>query len=241
MVLEMVKGYDNIRINYHSLLDLPFNEGVGTLAHDIAKPHHRDVTLVGPPTWGAWPLSNTPTLFFNGVTDYLECTAAATADLDFTSADYSLVVWTYHTVSVLSDIILGRYAVNIDGWEFYFGASALGNLNLRHSHSSLGAGDLSDSCYSNGWTDDKWHLVGLSRSGLYPLMYRDGLPVVMNYGPNGMRDPDPCNRDLVIGTRFTKNTNWFHGYMKQPRVISGSLSPSDHWQIFEIERHLFGV
>lgn len=238
MQAVMPKSYDKLSLDYGMVLDLRFLEGTGLITRDIARPHH-EVDLVGPPAWVQTERGLT-VLQFAGL-PYLECPAAETVDLDFTTEDYSIAVWTYHTASVLSDIVVGRYGVNLDGWEFYLGASALQNLNLRHSHQSLGPGDLSDSCYSEGWLDDVWNLAGVSRGSLYPQMYRNALPVEMTYEAGGVKDPDTCNRDLVIGVRYTKNTNWYHGNMWGLRIWNRALSLFDWQLLFSMERHLFGV
>lgn len=242
MVAEMTrKGYDNLDLNYRMLLDLPFNEGIGTVTRDIAKPHHQDVALagVGAPTWGKVALSNANVLSFGG-NGYLECLAADTADLDFTSGDYSILCWVNPIDTSTSMNVAGRYCLDIDGWELYlFDLLGNGYLTLRHHHASLA--EDRDGCYSTGWVELAWQLIGVSRSGLYPVHYRNGAALAMTYGVNGMRDPDSAVRDLVIGARYTKNSDWYKGSMKQLRIINGALTASDMLDIFKMERHLFGV
>ena len=235
---EMLVGYDKFSLDHGLLLDLPFREVAGFVTRDIAKPHHQDVALQG---FAGWLLlaNGLGVMAFNGLMDYLDCPAAATGDLDFTTGDYSIAVWMYHTASAQSDIIIGRYGVDLDGWELYIGPTVPRTIDLRHHHSSLP--EDRDGCYSEDWPDNTWYLVGVSRSGLYPLMYRNGLPLEMTYGAFGLRDPDTCNRDLVVGTRFTKDANWYHGMMWRPRVWGRALDPYEMRQIFNMERHLFSV
>lgn len=247
MVQTMVKGYDKLRVDYGMLLDLPFNEGIGAVTRDIAKPHHQNVALVHAPTWERVDLSNTPVLDFDGANDYLECPAAATIDLDFTFEDYSILCWINPLDTGGAEMIMGRYALDgagngIGGWElFLFAIGGGGSLNSRHSHATLGAGNEDDSCFSTGWFPGSWVLIGVSRSGLYPVHYRDGVPLAMTYGPSGMRNPDAIVQDLVIGVRFSKNANYYKGKMKRPRIINRALTASDMRDVFEMERHLFGV
>ena len=91
-----------------------------------------------------------------------------------------------------------------------------------------------------GWTTGAWHLFGISRSGAYPLMYRNGEELEMAYDVGGLNDPDSCNRDLVIGTRYTKDANWYEGYMQGLRVSVGkAFTREEHLHIFNTERRWF--
>jgi len=67
------------------------------------------------------------------------------------------------------------------------------------------------------------------------------MPLVMSYEATGMLDPDPCNRDLVLGCRYTKNANWYRNGMANMRVWNRALS-QDEWNfIVQCEGHWFGV
>jgi len=114
-------------------------------------------------------------------------------------------------------------------------------LQMRHHHVSLGGGNLRDGCYSSGWDPEEWLLITITRSGIYPKMYRNGREVQVTFDVNGMRDPDACNRDLVLGTRFTKDTNWFEGGMWRPRIWNRVLSNEEIKFIYESERGNFNV
>jgi len=235
-----MKGYDKLAVDYGLLLALPFREGVGTITRDLAMPHHQNVTLVGVPTWVQVPISNLTVLDFDGIGDYLDCPAANTGDLNFTTGDYSIACWIYKVHSATSDILVGRYGVDFDGWETYFYEPAPHEyLTLRHHHGSL-APDRTG-CYSDNWSINTWWLVGITRSGAYPKHFRNGEEVEVTYDPGGLLDPDTCNRDLVIGTRFTKDSDWFTGKMWNLRIWDRELSEEDMRFIFEAERHLFGV
>jgi len=230
------KGYDK-GINGQLLFALPFYEATGVITQDVAKPHH-PVDLHGFPSWAA-VASGLGVLDFNGASDYLDSPAADTVDLDFITGDYSIVVWTNHQWTAQSQIIIGRYGVDLDGWELYFFDTPLNYLQLRHHHASL-APDRTG-CFSVGWSNDAWHLVGISRSGAYPLHYRNGMGVEVTYDVGGLSDPDSCNRDLVIGARYTKNADWYKGMQWNPRVWSRCLQPWEHRAIFDAEREIFGL
>ena len=232
-----IKGYDKT-INLEQLMALPFEEGTGLITQDVAKPHHPIIMSVVPPTWVALA-NDRGMLSFNGAANYLYSLAADTADLNFTSGDYSIAGWINWSVSALSQIVIGRYGVDLDGWELYLTDWLGVSLTLRHHHGSLAP--VRTGCYSVEWTPDIWCFMGVTRAGAYPKMYRNGRPVGVTYDVGGLNDPDTCNRDLVMGCRYTKNTNWYSGRMWNMRVWGSELSAQDMRFIFETERHLFGV
>lgn len=245
MVLEMVKGYDKIETNYEVLLDLPFNEGSGVLTRDIAKPHHQNITLLGS-TWDKVALSNTSVLNFDGVSDYLECLAANTVDLDFTNQDYSIGCWiNWEDTGIAGEIVAGRYWLDHNGWELYLAATpGVDSLTLRHHHAGTLVppitGNPRSACYSVGWTRGIWCLLGVSRVGGGEAQhYRNGVPLTMV--TSGLVDPESCAQDLVIGARYTKNATYYKGGMKRLRIANRVLTADDWLKLFETERHLFGV
>lgn len=240
-IKEKMKGFDKLDLNYGLVLDLPFNEGFGgngTLTRDISPAHH-EITMTIAPTWTQWPLSNITYLQYNGA-QYLEGAAANTADLDFTTGDYSFASWVYIFNSAVAQILMGRYALDTDGWEIYFEDQLIhGYLQLRHHHASL-APNVRDGCYSEGWFSG-WCLMGMSRRDAYPTHFRNGRPLEMTYEAGGLADPDSANRDLVIGVRFTKNANYSTSGMKHLRAWDRYLEEEDHRAIFETERFKYGV
>lgn len=249
----MTLGYRKIELNYGQLLSLPFTEGMGTVPHDVIVPSHI-LTLNDPGggsfVWGKEAISGCPTLEFvtvgGGPADgvYLDCPAADTVDMNFTTGDYSIGVWiNWDSTGGWSEIIIGRYGVDLDGWETYLDISGgLNTLSQRHHHASLAPNNNSN-CYSIGWTPNEWHFLGISRTGgnLYPVHYRNGVALDMEYEASGMLDPDTCNRDLVIGCRYTKDANWYKNQMWNIRVWNRALTEEEWLRIFEIERHWFGV
>lgn len=245
--------FDKIAINHELLLGLPFGEGTGTITHDEAKPHHL-LTQHDPGggsfAWGnlvtGCPYLEFVTVGFGGADGvYLGCPQADTVDLNFTSGDYSVAVWVNHASlgHFKPKIVIGRYGVDLDGWEVYLESDTgipADYLEHRHHHSSLGGGNLRDGCFSTGWTPATgWSLLGISRSGLYPQHYRNGIPLEMTYGDDGMRDPDTCARDLVVGARFTKDQDWYQGMMWNLRVWGRCLADEEMRFIYVRERHWF--
>ncbi len=236
-------GYDNLPVNVGLLLDLQLKSGSGLIAHDSSDAHHEDIDLNGPPVWSQRP-NDLNYLNFDGAADYLDCLAANTADLDFTNDDYSLAVWVNRGASVNPDIVIARYGVDLDGWELYLETNGgVDYLTLRHHHATLGGGNLRDGCYSVGWGPGEWILLTITRdaSSLYPKMYRNGSEVQVTYDGSGMRDPDTCNRDLVLGTRFTKDADWYLGGMWRPRIWERVIEPEEIKFIWESERGYLGL
>lgn len=240
----MTVGFDKATPNYQLLMSLPFNEGVGTITRDVAKPGHQDVDLVGFPAWVS--LANgRGVLDFNGATDYLECAAADCADLDFTAEDFSVTCWVNHSPAggLVPKIVLARYGVDLDGWEIYLETNAgVDYLEFRFHHATLNP-NFRDGCFSTGWATGQWDFLGITRHKAagtsYPQHYRNGIALEMSYEVGGMLDPDPCNRDLVIGTRFTKDMDWYFGRMWDPRVWLGELTPIEIMTLYNMDRHWF--
>lgn len=234
-------GYDNLAINHQILLDLPFREATGIITHDVAKPHHQDVDLINTPTWESL-VSGLGVIEFDEASDqYLECIAAATDDLDFTSGDYSIGCWVYRATSSHTNIVIGKYGLDSDGIEVYLASNVMGYLEMRHHHGSLP--DVRTGLSSVGWFPNIWYFMGISRSGAFPLLYRNGVSIAVTYDPvTGLSDPDSsAARDLVIGARYTKNANFWHGKLWRPRIWNRALAANEWAQIFERERHWFGV
>ena len=259
-----MKGYDKIPVNHQMLLDLPFTEGTGVITRDVAKPHHIPITFEDPGggsfVWtslvSGQPCLELVTVGF-GANDgvYLECIAANTLDLDFTTEDYTILAWVNHGIAgnLKPKILIGRYEIddfvllNNTGWEVYLETNAgVDYLELRHHHGSLGAGDdKRDGCYSKEWTTGTWDLLGITRHKVagtsWPQHYRNGVPVTTTYEITGLRDPDTCDQDLVIGSRFSKDADWYKGYVSRPRIVGAELSAYQMRYIYETEKHWYGA
>jgi len=242
-------SYDKVPENEDILLDLPFREGVGTVTMDHAKPHHPMLMIdpgAGSFVWttlasGLMVLEFSVAAGPAGV--YLECDSTDTADLDFTSGDYSLGCWVKWAVAPeYSQIVMGRYELDVSGWELYFtNAASVDYLTLRHHHAgTLVGGNPRSACYSVGWTQSVWCFLGVSRTGGgEALQYRNGAAVDMVTG--GLVDPETETRDLTIGCRYSKNSNFLSGFMGRPRIWGRALAAAEWAEIFKTERTWFGI
>ena len=234
-------GYDNKSINHQILLDLPFLEGSGTICtHDQAKPHH-PLTLISAPAWTILP-SDLNVLTFDGAADYIEGSIATTGDLDFTSGDYSLGGWFYFATGGPDDKTpLARFLLDNNGWELYWYDEI---LTLRHHHAATlvppVTGNPRSACYSGDWSLDQWWFMGVSRSGTSATFHRNGVALTTTCSTGGLVDPEPCTQKLLIGTDTT-GVNDYKGMMWRPRIWERSLSASEWLQLFEHERHWFGI
>jgi len=240
-----MKGYDNIPEHEDILLDLPFYEADGAITRDQAKPHHEDVLLISAPTWETIA-SGLGVLAFDGTTNYIELDNAASVDLDFMADDYSIGIWLRWEDNNNNGIVIGRYLIDVSGWELYFwsGGGVIKYLTLRHHHAGTlvppVTGNPRSACYSVGWVPDTWCFMGISRTGGGEAQhYRNAIPLTMVTG--GLVDPETNNNDLVIGVRTSKDTHHYKGKMWRPRIWNRVLTTSEWINIFEQERDWFGV
>jgi len=223
----MTAFYDDLPYNKEILLDLPFRRGTGIIANDVAKPHH-PVTLVGTPSWAALGSGKMAlTLGGIGTGDYAQCLAAACADLDFTSGDFSIGGWfQWEDSADDSQIIIARYAVSISGWEVYLTeAGALRYMTLRHHHAA--GASARTGAYSLGWAYDTLFHFGITRSGASAQFYRNGEAVTTV--SDTLIDPETCNQNLNIGVRYTRDANHFKGSLAR-LIVSGEALTAQDWK-----------
>ena len=115
-------GYDNLPSNAQLLLDLQFREWSGLLALDHSKAHHAMV-LHGTPTWTQRANDLNYLDFDSAHPDFLDCSAVASADLDFTAGAFTLACWVAYG-GVGSRYLMARGRIDTDGWEWYVNASS---------------------------------------------------------------------------------------------------------------------
>ena len=230
-------GYDKIPENDGILLDLPFYEGGPIVTRDQGKPHHEDVLPVGTPTYPALA-SGLKVITLDGATEFLRLADADCADLDFTAGDYSIGMWfTWSNTGIASQILLGRYALDQNGWEIYvtdYGGRY--SVTLRHHHT---AGSFTRTgCFSYSWPQDVWCFMGISRSGANSYHYRNAIPLVVT---GSLEDPESCAEDLRIGVRYTEDTNFLKGSIWRPRIWDRIITAAEWRIMFDKERAWFGV
>ena len=243
-----MKSYDKIPENEDMLLDLPFREGAGALTHDHAKPHH-PMTLLDPGggsfTWDSL-VTGLGVLTFvtigGGATDgvNIHCPGADSADLNFIAGDYSLGAWIRWTDDAISQIVMGRYVLNVSGWELYLTKiGAVSSLTQRHHHAgTLVGGNPRSGCFSVGWNPDTWFFMGTSRTGGGEAQhYRNG--VALEMVTSGLVDPETSAQAFKIGSRYTADANWYKGPMWRPRIWGRALTAREWMTIYLKELKYF--
>ena len=219
-------GYDTLELHQGLLLDLQFREGAGAVTHDYAKPHH-PMTLVSAPAWSDIGLT------FAGDPDEITCPGASTADLDFTSEDFSLVVWAYSTNLGSANVYMNRATLDTCGWEWY---TANNNLALRTNQAGSREGASGMGCV----VLNTWQCLGMSRDGLIGQAYANGRPVYTLHTTAGLLDPVACGAH-TFRVANNPHDNGFRGTLWRPRIWDRLLTAGEFAHIFEMERHIFGV
>lgn len=215
-------------VNRGLLFSLPMFEGVGENVTDVAR--HHPVTMTDAPSWTTLT-SGLPVLEFDGAGNYMEVSAANSLDLDLTG-DISIAAWVYGNSFAGANVLAGRYEVDASGWELYlFDTSLNFRTHQAAAHTGVSGADFAALT---------WMFVAVSRHGLYPLMYRDGKAVTMTYGA-GITDPVSSSQDLVIGTRYSKDTNWLSGKLWGLRIWGREVDGSEFRRLYLQERGLIGV
>lgn len=232
--------YDSLAVNRNLILDLPFREGIGALyTQDISIVHHQ-LTMVSAPAWTILD-SYLNCLTLDGANDYIWGTAVATADLDFTSVDYSLGGWFFFTSGGVDDkTLMSRFLVSANGWEVYHYPTNH-SITLRHHHAA--GATTRTGAFSLNWTFGKWWFMGISRHAGTAQFWRgdiDGFAAVTtSISAGGLIDPEPCAQNFFIGTDTT-GTNDFNGLMWRPRIwFERYISETEWQQIWEKEVEWF--
>ena len=152
------------------------------------------------------------------------------------AGNYSKIIWVNWEHDATSQIIIGRYEVSVSGWELYFTESgAIDYLTLRHHHA--GGASLRTAVSSVGWVPGTWFCVGISRVGGVCKMYRNGTEIVAT--GDTLIDPETCTQDVTIATRYTKNANWYKGYLSRPRIWNRALTDLEFKTIYELDKRWF--
>jgi len=228
--------YDALAINRNIRLDLPIREGVGTVTHSIARTKPL-VTIVD--SSGVWTTldSYLGCLTLDGVADYLWSPAADTANLDFTSNEYSIAGWIYlgSGGASMSQDLLSRFVLNANGWELYSYTNGL--ITMRHHHAA--GATTRTGFYSAGWAFNTWYFLLLTRSGTSGQFYRgtiDGTFVALDTPSDTLIDPEPCAANLYIGVNNGATGNWNKGAFWRYRIWGNRvLTLEDGNHIFEKE------
>lgn len=233
----------------HCALDL-FSQQGGAMpglvtTYDKSRYHH-DLSLHNV-TWaqgttGQW------LAVFNGTSAYMHLAHANTEALGITGGlleGYTIMGWINWINTTNSEIMIGRYEVDVGGWELYlYHTGGVYSLNQRHHH----AGTIVDThprsaSYSNGWTEGiTWFFTAVYQgTGTDCIHYRNGVPVVMASSTGGIRDFEATTQQLVIGVRFSLDANWYEGGMAGLRFYPYIMTPAQIRARYHAEKYTAGV
>lgn len=210
--------------------------------YDISR-YAPAITGVGVPTWtkqasGLWLRT------YDGSTQYHYAANAATKQLDFTTGDYSILCWLNWIDTTNSLIIVGRYELDVGGWEIYLYQVGYDSyLTQRHHH----AGTIVEehprtASYSLGWTYETPMMMCITRkNGGNGVHYRNGVSVEVTSSAGGLLDAESCSYDMVFGVRYSKNADYYEGQTGLLKIFNYALSATQVRKIFDAERDFFGV
>ena len=222
-----------------TILDIPMYEGIGTLSHDIARPPatalDHTMTLTGPPTWAAWPLSNLPILSFNpAIPDFMELAAASSTDLDFQVGAFSAIMWVY--LDALASRYLMCKGTNVIGWYWYVDAN--GAIHLVTSQ----AGPTQQDTFSadGDLAITTWTMLGLTRVGADVILYKNGKPLDITADTH-VNPASAAALKFLVGVDNTEAANMWDGYLWRPIVFGRQINQLEMEAVFEMTRGLFGV
>ena len=180
---------------------------------------------------------------FNGTSAYMDATHAATEGLGITNdlnSGYTIMGWINWTDTTQSEIVIGRYELDVGGWEIYLTyTGGVYSLTQRHHH----AGTVVDAhprsaSYSEGWTEGTnwWMAIVFPGTGTDCIHYRNGVPVVVASSTGGIRAFEATDQELVIGIRYSGGANWYEGTMCGLRVYPYIWTPGQVRNRYEAEK-----
>jgi len=258
----MSVGFDSIVVNQQLLLHYPLREmtgGVGAAAngeivHDRADPHHLGTLSIngtGAMNWGqvasGFPyLEFIPTLGVAANWTWVEILAAAAADLDFTTEDFTLLAWVYRANLAAVHTIMcygAQSIVNGGGYQLTTSLATPGRLTFATCQ-GVAIQSIISAAVMNVTS---WYLVGATRDGIVGKTYINGQD--RTDAADNLVDPDTQTEPFHIGVRQIETTGVgidydspFEGYIALPRILGGiCLSDELMLEIWNNERDLFGV
>jgi len=173
----------------------------------------------------------------NGASDYLWASGADTANLDFTSNEYSIAGWIFlgSGGAHMSQDLLSRFVLNTNGWELY--SYTNGIITMRHHHSA--GATTRTGFYAANWAFNTWYFLVVTRSGTGGQFYRgtiDGTFGAVTTVSDILIDPESCVANLYIGCNNGATGNFNKGAHWRYRIWGDrALTLQDGEQMFEKE------
>lgn len=229
-------GYDKHLLNHQLLFDLTLEEatgGNGDYVYDRAKPHHRSELHGATIGWTLMPSGLMVIDCTPASPDWIDCPAAATGDLDFIAGDFSMAMWANVDDLTANRMLLCRGLLDTDGWH----CSLLMNGSIVFYTSQVAAHQSSLSAAGEVVVGSSY-LIGFTREGGSIRIYKNGVDVTDTVGAH--LNPVTANRELQIGIYNGVGSPW-DGQFWRPRIWGGKLEPWGMLELFNLERHWFGV
>lgn len=249
----MSVSFDLLPVNFQLLLSAPLREAIGAalaLTHDVARPHH-PITLRGATiAWGQVALSNLTYIDLTpAAPDYLDVVAASALDLDFGNAPcldpFSLAVWVNADLlvgAVRTLMCHGQTGLAGAGWQWNIGADGAIHLVTEQA----GANQTTDTA-AGVVTINRWWFLSMNCDGNYPTaavkLFKNAVDLTSVAGVH-ITPATAVANNLYIGVHDNAAGGVelpFSGLMWNPRIWERHVSSIEWWNIFEMERKLFGV
>ena len=228
-------GYDNLDINHNIILDLPFTEATGTIAHSVAKNRY-PFTLTGAPATYALASGLAVLDFTAGTPDFLEAAIAAAAEMDFTSEDFSYAGWVNPDSLVGDRELLCHGLDSTDGYD----VRCLANGSIQFASNQAAAQQLVISAVGSV-VINTWQLIGISRTGATVQIFKNGLEMAYVAQP-AIIDPLTSARKVLFGIYDDETTDPWSQYIGRQRAwLNRQLTAANHRFLWDTERHWFGV
>ena len=226
-----MKGYDKT-VNDGIVFDMDCCEGAGN-PNDSARPHH-PLTMSGSPSWSS--LANgTGYLDFNsGHPDYVQCTNALSADLDFTSGSFSTALW-FNIDSIAANTMLmsrGNNLAVFDGWYYYTYTDGRIYFNTMQA----GVAQWSN---STPIVISTWYLFITVRVGASIRLYINGIDKTEVAGTH--INPATSSQKFHIGIAANDVSLPFDGKIASARIWNRALSAAEIYYLFQRERYYYGI
>jgi hypothetical protein len=232
----MVKGYDNDPIMQQLLLDLQLSEGIGTLTQDWAKPHHIDPTLINGPMWSLVGARSVLTLA--GANQSIRILQANSADLAFTTGDFSIAMWINGAYQDAELFARGNWG-GVGGYEAYMVSTGQIDFALH----AAGPTDYYISTPVAPFTPSVWNLFHFIRSGTGASttlsIYINGVKIATT-STGAPLNPIVAATNFVIADDVTGGFG-LTGLLGQIWVWGRALTATEIKTLFERERNWFGV
>lgn len=236
----MALGYDKIPLYHQIMYDITMEEAVGAAGaytFDRAySPIQHQTLLHGATIAWVQVASGLTVMDLTAATpDWLDVGGVASGDFDFTSEDFAGAIW-INLDALAATYLICRGLLNTDGWYFYVDANGALHVITNQAAASQ------DTFSSDGdVVINTWMLVGFSRSGDTVNIYKNGKDVTDTHGVHADPTATIIGRELHIGIYDDEVSGPLDGSIWRPRIWNQYLSQLYHWQMFEMERHWFGV